>query len=773
MRKISPIFIAIIFIHFWAPAQKIGLVLSGGGADALAHIGVIKALEEHNIPIDYITGTSMGAMIGALYASGIPIDRIEKYFVSQDFLKISTGEIPEEFHYFYPYPDPSPSMISFRFKKSQKGYSVLLPSKVISSESFDFEAVKFLAEAEKLAHYNFDSLMIPFRCVAADLVTKELVVFKNGSLTEALRASMSYPFFVRPIKINGHLMYDGGIYNNFPVDIMCSDFKPDYIIGSNVSQNIEEPDDDDLLGQLQNILIKPTDYSIYCSDGELIEPSTNFGVFNFSNAQTAIDSGYFTTLRHIEHIKYHVASIKSDSTHNNELSNKFHNKTNDIIIGNITFKGINQKQATYGGSVLQRKKKKKNEINLKTFERNYYRLFQESYIEDIRTTLNYNPQTGKYDATVIVEPIKSLTLDLGGNIASRPITTGYAGFSYNNLSTFGFKFGLNTHFGKMYQALNIFTRFDIPSKLPFYIMPKFVTHRWNWFDSRQSNLFVTEKPNYILEGETYMGFELGTAIGSHLKLTGEIEYLQMLSDYYQTKTFSPSDTTDNTVFNALNTKVTISSNNLNSKQYPYSGNSFLAQATYTSGNEFYNPGSTSPTYEDVRTPHSFLQIKFDYQQYFRLDSKVRAGITLSGAYSGMAFFKNYTSTIIHSPSFKPTPDSKTLFLESFHANKYIGIGGQVVILPAKNFQVRAEFYVFQPYRAYKINDEGQVAFGTPFADRFSIVSAVASYQTPFGPLSFSANYYYNEPSVSPENEVPITLLVNFGYIIFNTSAYHH
>lgn len=771
MRKIIPLFIAIFFIHFWSPAQKVGLVLSGGGTDALAHIGVIKALEEHHIPIDYITGTSMGAMIGALYASGIPIDQIEKYFVSREFLKISTGDIPEKFHYYYPYPDPSPSMISFRFKKSQKGYSILLPSKVISSEAFDFEAVKFLAEAEKLANYNFDSLQIPFRCVAADLVTKELVVFKNGSLTEALRASMSYPFFVRPIKINGHLMYDGGIYNNFPVDIMCSDFKPDFIVGSNVSQNIEDPDDDDLFGQLQSILIKPTDYSIYCSEGELIEPKANYGVFNFANAQIAIDSGYVAALRHIEHIKYHIETLKNDSNKILATDQPQH-KTNDIIIGEITFKGVNKKQATYGASVLQRKKKKQSEINLKTYERNYYRLFQESYIEDIRTTLHYNPKTGKYDANVFVEPIKSVTLDLGGNIASRPITTGYAGFSYNNLSTFGFRFGLNTHFGKLYQALNIFTRFDIPSRLPFYIMPKFVTHRWNWFESRQSNLFVTEKPNYILEGETYMGVEIGTAIGNHLKLTGEIEYLQMLSDYYQTKTFSPSDTTDNTMFNALNTKVTISSSNLNLKQYPYRGNSFLAQATYTSGNEFYDPGSTSPNYEDVRTVHSFLQLKLDFQQYFRIASKVRAGLTLSGAYSGMAFFKNYTSTIIQSPSFKPTPDSKTLFLESFHANKYIGVGGQLVILPAKNFQIRAEAYVFQPYRAYKVDGQGQVAFGTPFADRFSILSAVASYQTPFGPLSFSANYYYNEPTVSPEDEVPITLLVNFGYIIFNKSAYH-
>jgi NTE family protein len=121
---------------------KVGLVLSGGGADALAHIGVIKALEENNIPISYITGTSMGALIGALYASGVPVETIEAYLTSTEFSHISQGNIPRRFEYFYPTPVPDPTLISLRFKKNSSGYSLLFPSKVISSEAFDFDAVK-------------------------------------------------------------------------------------------------------------------------------------------------------------------------------------------------------------------------------------------------------------------------------------------------------------------------------------------------------------------------------------------------------------------------------------------------------------------------------------------------------------------------------------------------------------------------------------------------------------------------------------------------------
>lgn len=768
LKKLASVFLFLCTISIgYGQSPKVGLVLSGGGADAMAHIGVIKALEENNIQISAITGTSMGALIGALYASGVPIQQIENYFTSKRFLHISQGNIPLDQKYFYPQPDPDPALISLRFKKSDDGYSVLFPSQVISSEAFDFDAVKYLAQAEKEANYNFDSLKIPFRCVAADVITKELVVFKEGSLTEALRASTSYPFFIKPIRINGHLMYDGGIYNNFPVDIMCKEFHPDFIVGSNVSANIPEPSEDDLLGQLQNIVISPTDYSISCAEGQMIEPSVDFGVFAFENGQKAIDSGYAEAQKYIDHILHHVGEQQAST----DIQPESHSHE-QIIIGDILFKGINQKQSVYSNSVLRRKRKKDKDLTLDKFERNYYRLFQERYIEDLRTKLKYNSSTGKYDAEMDISTVKAWTLDIGGNIATRPISEGYASLSYNNLSTYGFQLNMNTHYGKMYQAFNGSLTFDFPSRLPIYLKPKFVIHNWNWFESRQSNLFVTEKPNYIIEGEMYTGLEVGTGIGNKFKLYGEMTYLQMESKYYQTKDFLPADTVDRTQFNSLNTKFVLESNSLNKIQYPYQGNHLMAKFTQTTGNEYYTPGSTSNEEEKSRIEHSFIQLRLDYQQYFRIRNKFRWGITLSGVYSNMQFFNNYTSTVIQAPSFKPTPDSKTLFLESFHADKFVGVGTQLVFLPLKKFQLRLEGYIFQPYQAYIQGAEGQVTYGSVLADRFSILSGVISYETPVGPLSFSTNYYYNNPDISPEEEAPITVLLNFGFIIFNKSAYH-
>ena len=749
--------------------KKIGLVLSGGGADAMAHIGVIKALEENNIKISYITGTSMGALIGALYSSGYPIEEIEAYFTSKHFLHISKGNIPLKNTYFYPQPEKDPTLISLRFKKQKDGYSLLFPNQVISSEAFDIDAVKHLARAEKESNYNFDSLNIPFRCVAADVITKELVTFRNGSLTEALRASMSYPFYIKPIKIDGHLMYDGGIYNNFPVDVMCADFKPDFIIGSNVSGNFEEPAEDDLLGQLQNILVRPTNYAIYCAEGELIEPQINNGLFSFEKGQQAIDSGYAAAMRHMDHIVHHL-NISPNHQKAQEKTPSI--PPAPIVIGEVVFTGINQNQAKYASAVIRRKRKKDSVLSFPNFERNYYRLFQELYVEDVRAKLKFNRTTQKYDAIVDVTPIKSWTLDIGGNIASRPISEGYASLSYHNLSTVGLKLNVNTHYGKLYQALNASVKLDIPTKLPFYAKPKFTIHNWNWFESRQANLFVSEKPTYAIEGEMYTGLEVGTGIGNKLKLSGEAAYLQMASEYYQTKNFLPADTADQTLFNAFNAKFTLENNTLNKPQYHYQGQQLLAQASYTTGNEYFTPGSTSIQDEKSRIGHSFLILKLDYQQYLRIQNKLRFGFKLSASYSSMDFFNNYTSTVIQSPSFKPTPDSKTLFLESFHANQYLAAGFQIVALPINKFQLRVEAYAFQPYQSFIQGTDGETTLGTPWADRFAILSGVINYDTPVGPLSLSANYYYNNPDISPEEEAPLTILLNFGYIIFNKSAYH-
>ena len=221
-------------LSFFGYPQKVGLVLSGGGALGLAHVGVLKALEENNIPVDYITGTSAGAMIGSMYSAGISPQQMEYLFFDDKFELMSNGGIETQYKYFFRKTESDASIVNVRFS-NDFNVSKSLPTNLTNPISLDFEYMKQYSNISAQANYNFDSLFVPFRCVASDISTKSQVVFGTGHLNQAVRASMTYPGYIRPIMVEGKLLFDGGLYNNFPSDIMYDEFMPDIIIGVNFS----------------------------------------------------------------------------------------------------------------------------------------------------------------------------------------------------------------------------------------------------------------------------------------------------------------------------------------------------------------------------------------------------------------------------------------------------------------------------------------------------------------------------------------------------------
>jgi NTE family protein len=195
---------------------KIGLVLGGGGAKGAAHIGVLKVLEEQKIPVDYIAGTSMGAIVGALYASGLSAAELEKVITAIDWKDVFSG-------------DPDRRDIDYRRKREDydiltklslgiKNGKIVMPKGLIQDQKVNVLFETLLLHTSDID--DFDKLPIPFRAVAADLETGEMVVLKGGRLADAARASMSVPGAFPPVELDGRLLIDGGIVRNLPVDIV-------------------------------------------------------------------------------------------------------------------------------------------------------------------------------------------------------------------------------------------------------------------------------------------------------------------------------------------------------------------------------------------------------------------------------------------------------------------------------------------------------------------------------------------------------------------------
>src|SRR5215469_1985488 len=201
-----------------APPQhrpRIGLVLSGGGARGAAHVGVLKVLEELHIPIDAIAGTSMGAVVGGLYASGLNPREIESIMTSLNWQDAFSDKPPREDLTFRRKQEDQNFLVKFPF--GIRGGKIQLPKGLIQGQKLNQILRRLTLPVAAIT--NFDGLPTPFRAVATDLETGEAVILKSGDLTTAMRASVSAPGVFAPVEREGRLLVDGGLANNVPVDI--------------------------------------------------------------------------------------------------------------------------------------------------------------------------------------------------------------------------------------------------------------------------------------------------------------------------------------------------------------------------------------------------------------------------------------------------------------------------------------------------------------------------------------------------------------------------
>lgn len=205
---------------------KVGLVLSGGTARGIAHIGVLKVMEECGIVPDYITGTSMGAIIGGLYALGYSADEIEKMVYEMDWIKMFSDEISyKEIDVFWKQEYPElPLKLTFNLWEMPS-----LPKGVIQGQHV-LSTLQQLTWRSNL-YESFDQFPIPFKCVAADIVSGDPVFFASGNLALAIRSSMSLPSIFAPVKMDGKILVDGGVLCNYPI-LKCKEMGAEILIGS-------------------------------------------------------------------------------------------------------------------------------------------------------------------------------------------------------------------------------------------------------------------------------------------------------------------------------------------------------------------------------------------------------------------------------------------------------------------------------------------------------------------------------------------------------------
>lgn len=763
------ILIFLFFAHSDIFAQKVGLVLSGGGAKGVAHIGVIRALEEEGIPIDYVAGTSMGAIIGALYAAGYSPDEMEAIVLSEEFAGWVSGKVDQKYRFLFKQPRPDATWADFKFRVDSV-ITPFLPTNIVSPVLMDFAFMEIFSGASAAADYDFDNLMVPYRCVASDVANGKAITLRRGDLGSSVRASMTFPFFFRPIRIDGNLLFDGGMYNNFPSDVMLEEFFPDIIVGSIVASNYEEPKDDDLVSQLQSMLMQRQDYQVPCQNDVIIRPNVlKVNVIDFRNTPAFIDSGYMMAKRLIPEIRLFVVENRSKD----EMKLKrevFNHSKPPLMIGELHVSGLRSGQYEYVNQLLRIKSQKeefKNDsteingagISLEKLKPEYFKLIAEDKIEHIYPTLKYNPKVGAYDLYLDVQRENQVVTGIGGAVTSSSVNELFLKLQYNYWTRFAYQVNANAYFGRFYNSALIEGRMDFPGTNLFYLKAAFTYNKFNYFKTN-TYFFEDEDPFFLIEREHFFSLSSGFPFTNNGVISIDLVSGRNRDDYFQTNYYTRSDTLDRTGFSYFSPGINLEINSLNRKEYANRGIRLSADFRLVTGREVFTPGSTAPFNQFIVEHHNWIQMSISYENYYKRLGKLSLGFLGQGYFSNQPFFSNYTSSILSARAFQPIPESLIRFMPQFRANKFLAAGSRNIYSFNKNLDFRFEAYVFTPLRAIQ---QDYISRRAIVADKIYLYGMGAStlvYHSPIGPVSLNLNYFYGEDN-------PLSFFVKFGYLIFN------
>ncbi len=763
-RRFVFFLIALFGLLHAANAQRVGLVLSGGGAKGVSHIGVIRALEEEGIPINYITGTSMGAIIGALYAAGYSPAEMEELVTSTSFASWVSGKVDEKYRYFFKKPPPNASWIDFSFNIDSV-LSPNLPTNIVSPLVMDFAFMEIFAGAGAAAHYNFDSLLVPFRCMASDISRAQAVVLSKGDLGSAVRASMTFPFYFKPISIDSTLLFDGGMYNNFPSDVMYEEFFPDMIIGSQAASNYGEPEADNVISQLQNMLMTKREYTVICENGIIIKPNLKqVNVTDFRFTRQFIDSGYVMTKRHIAEIRQFVVDTVSLKTIENKRF-RFNQKKPELIIDEIHISGLKPAQKQYIRGVLRSgvasfdTEVKDDPLTIEKLKPAYYKMLAEEKLESIYPKLIYDEQKQVFDLMLDVTRGNQLIAGMGGAVTSSSVNELFLQLQYNYWRKNSFQVTTNGYFGRFYNSAYLEGRVDFPYPKPFFFKTAFVFNKFNYFKTK-TYFFEDEDPFFLIEKDNFLVLSGGFPVTNHGIITMEVASGSNTDEYFQTNFYSRNDTLDKTTLKFFSPAINYELNTLNRKEYASSGVRLHASARFVASREYYYPGSTAISTTNSQYNHSWLQLNVSYENFYEKIGPVHLGLYTGLYYSTQRYFNNYTSTLLSAKAFQPFSESAILFLPQFRANKFISAGTKNVLTLRKNIDFRAEAYMFLPMRAIEQNFATRKPVRADKIYAYSLGTAAVVFHSPIGPISLNLNYYNGESK-------PWSFFLKFGYLIFN------
>lgn len=718
--------------------QSVGLVLSGGGAKGIAHIGVIKALEENNIPIDYITGTSMGAIVGGLYACGYTTGEMMEMLLSKDFAYWSTGQIDPSMTFFFIKPEASPQMFSKMIsKKDSLEKAQTPPASLIPASPMAFAFMELFSAYSAQCGGDFNRLFVPYRNVTSNMTDRCKMVNRSGNLGDAIRSSMSFPLVFQPITIDGKLCYDGGIYDNFPVDVMREDFAPSIMIGIDVSTPSSGPPTS-FMDQLDLLVVQSANYDLPAEEGiKLHVDLSRFGLLDFQKAREISDIGYRHAMDMMDSIKSRI-HVRANPEARRVAREVFKSRTPYLRFDSVDVTGGTPRQNEYL-SYLYKPHEGSDTIGVTEARKAYYKALSSGRIASCSVKATPDDSTGLFRLAINTSINDGFDVGAGGYITSSNNSYLYVRGGFSSLRFSTVNANIQAWIGQSYMAGMFDGKIYLHSGVPSAFAFEAVASRRKYYEN--DNLFFKfNEPVFVVNHEFYGKLKWATAAGSTGKIDLGVGVGHLSDSYYSHTSISGSEEDkgrDRVWFTLGQVSANYLSSTLNDINYPTEGYIRRASAYAVTG----KAGIKHHAADDTSRKQSWLSLDLSTRQYFNLGTHWALGVEGRALLSTRGLLSDYYASITSAASYSPTPASDNVFNPDFRANSFIAAGVTPVFKFNDSFSIRLTGHVFAPLRAIRENaSTGLAEHGRWFGKLAGFGEIDAVYRLPFASVAAYCNY---------------------------------
>uniref|UniRef100_UPI00242C3C96 patatin-like phospholipase family protein n=1 Tax=Alistipes putredinis TaxID=28117 RepID=UPI00242C3C96 len=694
----------------------------------------------------------------AMYAAGYSPAEMREIVASGVVKDWVSGRIDPRYTPYYRQIGHNPAFLSVRMNVGGAGKRFRVTN-LLSSTPIDMALTELFAPATAAAEGDFDRLMVPFLCVSSDMNAREPVVMRNGDLSEAVRSSMSIPLVFKPMKKDSMLLYDGGIYDNFPWRPLDVGFRPDLIVGSICTAGNAPPSENSsILDQAFMLAMHDTDYDLPKGRSVTVRRAVDVNMLDFNSAVAIMDAGYADATAGMPQILERVSERWSPERYA-ERREEFRAKWPPLWFSDYKLEGLAEAPESYIRDFVKvdrRTPGRQRPMGFEELRDNLYAVLAGGDFTMDFPHVRYDSLRGSYSFAAQFHTKPNFKLTIGGNISSTAFNQAFIGFDYHTIRRVSQWAFAGIYIGPTYATGSLGGRTDFYLWKPFSLDYSYNFEVLNLRHGNFGNLTPIDNTESVKNNQGFLSIGLTMPL-THNSLAS-LRFNGGQQAYRYDAPFPDTDPdTDLTRFSFFSTKLDIARNTLDKILYPRRGSEISLSGIYITGRERYKPAEFGRK-RSFNAHREWFGAKFQWNRYFDLPGCkwFSFGFNIDAVWTTHPRFQTETATLMSLPAYQPVVHSQMAFMPDYRAKNFLAGGLMPTFDLLPNFFLRTGFYAM-----YRDNR------GLPGEKMQYITEASFVYHTPIGPVSLSLTKY----DLKSWHNMYLTF--NFGYAIFAPSGHFY